>query len=305
MEATRCTFATLIAVLLTLSGCKLWNEKQSAPPSELPTPRVSDDTVMVELARISLTDEEIELFESSWAEIDEQILPIEQRRVLAENGIRVGLINFHVPVAIRDIMAGGVSSQADGSSSDGLVSIDQQQRIAINHRRFPKGKRSEYVLGATVPEISILEAKEGKIQGKTYRQAQCKLAMRATPQNDGRVTMEVLPEIHHGNQKQHIAADQGMFRIETRQERKVFDQAKFAATVQSGQTLVITSTQKPRGLGQALFQRDQSGIAQRQVVLLRLSGSQFDDLFQTSKGEAEMDSLSSDSTGNHLPTSFD
>lgn len=281
----------------------MWQTVEDAPPSELPKRRVSDDTVTLEIARVSLSSADEAAIVDMWSQIDEQSLDLEKRRELDENGFRVGIISFHLPPSLRTIMKRS-QGERDVNGAE-MFRVDGEEMIAINHRRFPRGKRGEYILVPTRSELAVLESDAGILRGETYREAECKLILTTFPQNDGRVRLDVSPEIHHGVPRQHYAAGEGMLRIETRKERKVLEQVGFSATLQAGQTLILSGTDNMKGLGQAFFEREQGGTNRRQLLLIRLAGTQFDDLFQTRETADEKMPLNDDSTEGLLPSGFD
>lgn len=303
MDARRTAAVLLLAIFVALSGCALWQTPEDVPPSELPPRPISEDTVMLEMARLSLTTaEEVSLLDV-WQEVDEQSIPLEKRRELSANGFRVGIIDFHVPAPIRDMMKGRQGSK--GLNGEEMVQVDGEERAAINHRQFPRGKRSEYIMVPLQPEVSLLERIDGSIRGETYQDAECKFIMKAFPQNDGRVKIAITPEIHYGQARQRIEPGEGMFRIETRKETRVLSQVEFAATLEPGQTLLISGTNDPKGIGQVYFQRESGGSLRRQVLMIRVAGTQFDDLFQTPSHVKENLPLNDDSTEGLLPSHFD
>jgi len=295
-------WAISLLVMVALSGCATWKE-ESTPPSELPQAPISDTTVVFEMARISLSTEDEHSLKDMWTEIDEQILPLEKRRELAKNGVRVGLLNFHVPPELRAILKKSTGKK-DAIGTE-LVRVDGDASVAINRRRFPAGKRSEYVMVPAQPQLTVLQPSEGTIVGKTFDDAECKLILISSPDNDGRVSLSVVPEIHHGQAKQRYSGGDGMLRIETRKERMVLEQLAFTAKLKPAQVLVLTSSPEAKGLGRVFFEREHAGIRRRQILLLRLAGSQFDDLFRETNPDEENGSLNAESTEGLLPSTFD
>ncbi|MBI1248477.1 hypothetical protein GC197_11645 [bacterium] len=303
MDARRAV-AVLLAATLLACGCRaLWQPEELGPPSELPNQKLADDTVTLEIARVALSTLDEEKLPSIWSDIDEQAIPLEKRRELLANGFRVGIIDYHMPGPIRDIMH--KSEGARGLNGEEMVRIDGDDKVAINHRRFRGGKRSEYIMVPLRNEVSILESVGGIIRGETFYQAECKFILKAFPQNDGRVQLVVSPEIHHGQPRQRYEAGEGMLRIETRKESKVLEQIEFSAMLQPGQTLIISGTSESKGLGQAYFERENGGSQRKQILLIRLAGTQFDDLFQTRDTVKENPPLNDDSMGGLLPSHFD
>lgn len=154
-------------------------------------------------------------------------------------------------------------------------------------------------------EVSLLETVNGSLRGETYYNAECKFILKTFPQNDGRVQIVVTPEIHHGQPRQRVEAGQGMFRFETRKETKVLEQVEFIAMLEAGQTLILSGTKDVKGVGKSFFERENGGSPRRQLLLIRLAGSQFDDLFQPQSSAKENLPPNEDSTEGLLPSQFD
>lgn len=286
------------------SGCRaLWHPEEDAPPSELPKAPMAADTVSLEIARLSFNNVDQQEMGDFWQEIDEQAIPLDKRRELVANGFRVGIVDFHLPAPLRKFLAQNEAAQGPGGGD--MVRVTGDEKVAINHRRFPRGKRSEYIMVPAQEEVSMLETVSGSLRGETYYNAECKLILKTFPQNDGRVQIVVTPEIHHGHARQRVEAGQGMFRVETRKETKVFEQVEFIAMLEAGQTLVLSGTKDIKGVGKSFFERENGGSPRRQVLLIRLAGSQFDDLFHPQSSVKENLPLNDDSTEGLLPSQFD
>ncbi|PQO46572.1 hypothetical protein [Blastopirellula marina] len=303
MDARSKAAVLLIAILVAQCGCALWHTPEDVPPSELPARPISEETVMLEMARISLSSTEEDTFPTIWNEIDEQSIPLEKRRQLAANGFRVGIIDLHMPAPIRQILSGREAIK--GVLGEEMVQVNGEEKVTVNHRRFPRGQRSEYIVVPAQPEVSLLENVDGTVRGQTYRDAECKFIIKAFPQNDGRVQVSIVPEIHYGQAKNFVEANEGMFRVEMRKEKRILDQIEFSATLEPGQTLLISGTNETKGIGQVYFQRQSGGSLRRQVLLFRLAGTQFDDLFQASSPVKENLPLNDESTDGLLPSQFD
>ncbi len=303
MDARRIAAFVFVAILFA-GGCRaLWHTEEDVPPSELPTAQMAVDTVSLEIARLSLTSVDQQEIGDIWQEIDEQAIPLDKRRELVANGFRVGIVDFHLPAPLRKILR--EHKGTENTANTDMVRVTGDEKVAINYRRFPRGKRSEYVMVPAQEEISLLETVSGSLRGETYYNAECKFILKTFPQNDGRVQIVVTPEIHHGQPRQRVEAGQGMFRFETRKETKVFEQVEFIATLEAGQTLVMCGTKDVKGVGKSFFERENGGSPRRQVLLIRLAGSQFDDLFQPQSSVKENLPLNQDSTEGLLPSHFD
>jgi hypothetical protein len=111
----------------------------------------------------------------------------------------------------------------------------------------PSGKRSELVIPRVRDEMSLLEAVDGRVHGKTFRKAECRMALRAFAESDGRVRLELVPEVHHGEFKSRVRGSDGRFLWTQEREKKVFDKLKLEPVLAPGQMLLVTSRADVQG----------------------------------------------------------
>jgi hypothetical protein len=92
------------------------------------------------------------------------------------------------------------------------------------------------------------------------------------------VRIELAPELRHGPSRQRWVGEDGMFHLETGQQKIVFDQLRMTATLSPGQILVLgPQDQPPRSLGRDFLADTSSGKSVQKLVLLRLVATPSDD----------------------------
>ena len=155
------------------------------------------------------------------------------------------------------------------------------------------GRRSEIVTSTPRDEMVVLHKDEPsqKVVGKTLRDAQCVLAARCYPQGDGAVRVELTPEIHHGTPRKQWLAGEGTFHLVTGRERETYTDLLLPVTLTPGQTLVVSCTPE-FGLGHNFFLDTSHGDAQLKLLLIRLSQTQRDDLFEAERSDESASALS-------------
>ncbi|MEQ8790621.1 MAG: hypothetical protein RIC55_30265 [Pirellulaceae bacterium] len=270
-----CVFG-LLAV--GVSGCAAWTKESASSSSmRLPLPPLSSDSVVLEVTFVHLPPDTAELDRQLWREVDEQQLPAELRRQLASNGFRGGLVGNPLPNALRtyleqqDSNKSPTDPESDGPKVDELT---MQLR-----KRMRAGHRNDIVASPTLDSLPVLRVDEGRIVGQTYQQAQCRFAARTFPQGDGRVRIELVPEIHHGDIRQRWIGDNRALRLDAGQQRQSFDELQIEATLSPGQTLLLTCTNELKGLGQYFFSDGEKPTVGRRMLLIRLTQTQMDDRF--------------------------
>ena len=141
------------------------------------------------------------------------------------------------------------------------------------------GQRRVIAVADSREEVSIDEDREGQTQTESFEEAKCEFALLAEPQGDGRVRIELTPEISHGPPRQRWVGADGLFRVDLAHDRKRFDDSQILATLSPGQTLLVGAAPGAKSLGKAFFLDDaKSGSCQR-ILLVRLAQTQCDDLF--------------------------
>jgi hypothetical protein len=237
MRACGLWFALVVAV-----GCKAV-EPRSAAKSPLEPLAVSPETISLEIFSAPAGPSDPQ-FAQLWKLVDEQPLPAEVRRELAANGLRAGLVGPSVPSELAAVLK--VTDRRVEDSQRQLVSMDPDG-VVLRVLHTPSGKRTELVIPRVREEISLLEAVDGRAHGKTYRRAECRMALRAFAEHDGRVRLELTPEVHHGEFKSRVRGGDGRFLWTQEREKKVFDKLKIDSLLAPGQMLLVTSRPEPRG----------------------------------------------------------
>lgn len=269
-------YLSLVALLACCAcGCALWQTEPTSEPSTLPSSDIADDTVVLETTKVRIPTVHEDAIQQMWLEVDEQFMPAAMRSRLYENGIRVGLINYHLPEQVRNLLSAnsgkaGLNGQSSVLIKDGDVPIAEQ-------RRFRKGKRGELVASDVMPELTCFVKQGDAVTGETYYQAQCRFAILTYPQGDGRVLIELIPEIQHGQpQRKFSSSGDGVFQMAAKPRSEPLTDLTMKAIMAPGETLILGATDELRGVGKSFFTRDDG---RRQVLLIRLAASQTDGLF--------------------------
>lgn len=266
----------LLGVCALAGGCAHFTGETSPNGAgfELPPVRLAPDSVTLDLLFIRVPAAEQQALLAAWRELDEQQLPAEVQQQLAENGLRCGMAGLHLP----EFLAARVREQQESASSENEAAaagevVSKQRRLQAR-----SGTRSEVVLTPTLPRLSLLTCSGGQVRGRSFTEAQGRLAMLAYPCGDGQVRLEMTPEIHFGPNRNRWVGSEGMFRLESGNERYVLDQLKFTATLGPGETLVLSTLPEPMGLGRDFFVDGTSTPPPIKLLLIRLSQTRADDL---------------------------
>ena len=267
-----------LILLCVAGGCAEWSAELTGD-NVLPIPRMSPDSVVLEIAFVPVPEEDFDLQRELWDFVDEQHLPTELRRRLARNGFRVGIMGEQLPGSIQQLLderTGVVESLVNAAGTSGTEPVARRER-----RQIRAGRRAQIVASHTVHAslVALYRDDEGAIRGDTFEHAQCVFSLISHPTGDGRVQLELTPEVQHGQPRQGWVGHEGAFRWDAERERRVFERLRIEAMLSPGQTIVLSSTHDAVGLGGQFFTPDPKRQESRRVLLIRLAQTQFDDLF--------------------------
>jgi hypothetical protein len=282
---------TIIAIAMTASliGCRGWQE--TAPNSSVGGDRQSllkpvdlaADGFRLEIVTVRFPLGDMELNERAWTQIDEQSIPIETRQKLADNGLRAGLIVGQIPAEIVRLLT---AAEQPATLTEAAANFAQTPVVSRQHMQLHSGWRGQVVASRTYDEIPLLLRNGNDVIGRPYRLAQGVFNVGAATTGDRRVKLQLIPELHHGEQRQTFVAESedGQLRPQSGKQKKVFDSLTFEASLAPEQMLIITSLpQLPGTLGHYFFTEQQADQVQQKLMLVRLDQTRHSDLFVAPK----------------------
>lgn len=286
----RRTWLLTICLLLT-SGCAPMTERHT---SRLARARMSPSSIVLEIysARFPFNDPKYNA--KLWEQVDEQPFAADLRRNMVEYGLRAGILQGQIPAELEELLSGAsdgqppaakdAPSQPSKTPSQSLeeVVVDFEQESPVRKRvlQLRAGKRGEILTSGIYESLPLLENQAGQLRGKPYPNGQGLLSVKSFPLPDGRVRLDLLPELHYGEPKINYVGSQGIIRLETGRAKKVFEQLSLSATLTSGELLLITSLpHRPGSLGHYFFTEQTAGALEQKLLILRIAQTQHDDLF--------------------------
>jgi hypothetical protein len=260
-----------------VAGCAPFKSPDELPGRLLPAARMSPDSVILEIgyAQLALTDQTS--YDEVWQQADEQALALELRQELARNGLRCGILGKRIPEKIRTLMD-PQSTAIDKRSEDldvGQTEVDRQTR----RLQCRAGRRAKILCSKSFPQLSLLTRDGGAVRGRQLQQAQCLFGLKPYPQDDGRVQLDLLPEVEHGELKQQWAVGEGTLMQRVGRDKLTFEPLRMSLSLAPGQMLVVSAVEQPIGLGEHFFVESVGGTPQRSLLFVRLAHTQHDNLF--------------------------
>ena len=243
------------------------------------TPLVADPGhTRLEVFFVRLPSGEARSADNLWQEVDEQSLPAEDRRRLSRNGFRAGVIGTRLPAAVSEALAHATPPAGPGQ----LPPAESEEQIgATRHQIFLRaGQHGELVASGVQAQFHVLELKEGRPQGRTFEDGQAQFTVASEPLGDGRVRLELTPEIHYGPFQQRYAPGDGTFRFDSSRKKKVLADLKLQATLSPGEVLLISGrADQPGSLGDRFFRESDGAAPRPRLLMLRVSPASSDPAF--------------------------
>jgi hypothetical protein len=275
----------MFAAFSVACGCARL-DTTTGEPSRLPQARLSPDAVVLDVAFVHLPAADEDRYGAIWQAADEQVIPAELRRELATNGLRVGVFGQQLPPKLRELLDAKPNSLDERSEDVGVAELEVGG--GNRHLQVRAGRRTKILASKTYPSLAVLLSEDNQVRGHQFNQAQCILALKPYPQGDGRVKLDVTPEIEHGELKSQWARGEGALMQRLGRDRLVLERLRLEALLSPGEWLILSTTAEIKGLGEHFFAETTGGASQRTFLLVRLSQTQLDDLFAPGQTSASL-----------------
>jgi hypothetical protein len=269
------TCCVLVASLAAPGCAQLTTQPEH--PSKLPPARMSPDSVVLEIAFVRLPAADQAAYDAIWNQADEQHFPAELRRDLAANGLRAGVLGQQLPAELRALL--DAAPHVLEERSEDVETSDAEVNRAARRMQCRSGRRSKILVSKTFPSLALLQREAGQVRGHQLADAQCLFALKAYPQGDGRVKLDITPEVEHGQLKTQWVGTEGSLMQRVGRNKLVFDRLRLDAMLTPGQVLVISNTAEIKGPGEPFFAETAGGTVERTLLLVRVAQTQLDDLF--------------------------
>jgi hypothetical protein len=273
----------LLLFVLCAPGCALYTPAVNPETGQILQPtQMPPGSMALEVVSVCLPPDNPQLASRVWDEVDEQNFPVEVRRQLEKNGFRAGVLAGQIPPALSQLLDfKGKPSPGGAVQHVNIADLANPPHVSTEHMQTHAGQRYEIATSSVLDKMPILASEAGELHGLTYEQAQGIFDLHVTPQPDGRVELELIPEVHHGQTRQHWVGDQSIFRLETGRPKRAFDDLKLTATLGPGAMLLLSSLPNRQGsLGHYFFleSNNRDDRFDQKLILIRVCQTQHDDL---------------------------
>lgn len=262
-----------LGVLLACCGCSTWTapvSMQGAP--KLPRPQMSRDSVGLQIATVTLNHTHGVALETMLQELDEQVLDIDQRRHLSQQGIRAGSFDTQLPAPLQLLLL-EAADRREHPTAESFQGVQDQQRFV----QCKADKRYFVPIWSNPGRLELPHGEDETLQDHAFDDALCQMVIRCSPHEGEGATIRLTPEVEHGRLKQAFVPEGTSFHLEARRDRKSFEDLTIELMLRPGETIMVTCSNEEDGLGQRFF-RNGDRTAQK-VLLVRLAQMQLGDLF--------------------------
>ena len=219
-------------------------------------PQVSPDTVEIRYIFIDREEGNELIDQRIWAEADEQIISLETKALLNDNGLRIGKLASRLSPDVKKLL-----ENANGEGEGRLYGSQSGSTLKIQTTDVK-------------PNWTLFTVKESGSRAEELTDAQGYLVLTPTIGESDVVDLSILPEIAFGQptNNQVPAPDMnGGWRYRGNgRETRSFPEMRISVPVTSGDYLLIGGLNERRGtVGERMFSVDKDGNRRQTVLLVR------------------------------------
>lgn len=212
------------------------------------------DVIQVEVSLVERPPGDSFINQELWTLADEQIVPLERKAVLEENGFHVG--------------------QLGGNTPAGLLTLLTSEKSNVNPRRLfvRAGQPTRVVLGPTAPSFFFRMPPDSESATVSLEKAQCAFQMVASLTDDGRTRLQFTPQIRHGDKTlaPQAAEDGSGFILREEWPTQSYGSLSWEVTLAANQYVVVGARlDRTQTLGHQCFVRRDEALPVQRLLVIR------------------------------------
>jgi hypothetical protein len=189
-----------------------------------------------------------------WSQADEQVLALEQKNLLEDNGLQIGQVGGITPAGLQALLTSNKSSP-------------DPRRITLR-----AGQSYDLLLGPMLPICRYRLLQDGESADVRLEQAQYVVAVVPTLTADGRTTLRFTPQVRHGEARlqPRPAADLSGWLMRPQQATETYAHLSWEVTLAPNEYVVIGGrSDRPATLGHECFLRAEETPPTRRLLVIR------------------------------------
>lgn len=244
----------LVGLLIgVLAGCSTSRpERTTSWMQQLNGPSGSD-VVHLDVALLEVPLSDVYVSEGLWEVADEQVVPMESKAMLEDNGFRVGQIGGLPPVGLQERLT--------------------SERSCVNPRRLQlrSGKATTLALGPTAGRLQFQLRQDGEETPMALEQAQSSLAVVPSLTREGRVRLQFTPQVKHGETSLNFkpASDRSGWTLQEQRPEETFAALRWEVTLSPNEYIVVGAADHPTSLGHQSFIRPNERVPVQRLLVIR------------------------------------
>ena len=211
------------------------------------------ELVLIDVALIERPVLDPYISQELWDLADEQIVPLERKALLEDNGFRVG--------------------QVGGITPPGLQALLTSERSCANPHRLTTraGTVKDVTLGPAAPASRFQIHEDGQAETVELEQAEFQFSMTPTLTKEGQVTLRFTPKVRYGEleHRARATADRSGLVLQSERPLRTFEALGWEVTVPTNAYVLIGArTDRQDSLGfQSFVRREETRPVQRLLVI--------------------------------------
>lgn len=233
-------------------------------------PVLGKDIVQIDVALLELPVGDPFINHELWNNTDEQIVDLDHKAGVDDNGFRIGQIVGMTPGQLQCLLT--------------------SKRSCINPRRrlLPSGREASQLLGPALTHVSYQVKENGQTTIESLDQAQFLLEVVPALGKDGRICLTITPKAQHGESLPDLkpAADGSDWTYQITKQCKSYPALTWKVTLTPNDLLVVGGNiDQPNSLGYRAFIQEEPGQdgVQRLLVIRTMTAGNEPDEFVTGR----------------------
>ncbi len=211
------------------------------------------DIVQLEVAVLERPLGDHYINQDLWGVADEQVVAVERKAVLEDNGFRIGQVGGLVPAQLQALLT---SDRSD---------------VNPRCRRLHAGKPATLTLGPVLPQCACQIEQDGRSVPIAAEKVQCSVEVVPTVTADGRIHLQFTPQLCHGDTAlmPGPAPDRSGWVLREQRPTERYPALGWEVTLATNEYVVIGGRyDRPQTLGNMCFiQGDEAAHGQRLLVI--------------------------------------